>query len=118
MKKCHKLQKGVVLGLLMTGLFLLPVGCDRLFPPKGVTVGGVTYDVSTTDFVVSRSDFDDYEGLRQLEDLRLLDLSALDLTTDAYDAIAAKVEQNVKMSHSERRSFSTPKRRCSSRPTI
>ena len=53
--------------------------------------------LSTTDIVVTRSDFNDYEGLKQLEYLRRLDLSALHLTAEEYDTIAAQVDSKVKV---------------------
>lgn len=93
----NKIKKGVVLGLLMTALVLLSVGCESPIQSKDVTIGGAAYHPDTTDFVVTRSDFNDYEGLRQLESLEVLDLTALDLTGDEYDAIAARVSDQVKI---------------------
>ncbi len=90
-------KKGVVLSVWMTALVLLLAGCASPFQPKDVTVGGVSYAPDTTDFVVTRSDFNDYEGLRQLESLKVLDLTALELTGEAYDAIAAQVSDQVKI---------------------
>ena len=90
-----KIFKGIALGALTAGLLLVPLGCGKVMPPRDVKVGGVAYAVSTTDFVVTLSDFDDYEGLKQLEHLKTLDISALDLTTEQYDAIAAKVDDDV-----------------------
>lgn len=92
-----QMKKGIVLGLLILAFVLLCAGCDSPFKPKDVTIGGVSYDISTTDFVVTRSDFNDYEGLQQLESLKVLDLTALDLTGEAYDAIAARVSDQVKI---------------------
>ena len=88
-------KKGLALAFLVTALLLLCVGCSELLPFGKVKIGGRYYDKDTTHFIVTQSDFADYQGLRQLAGLKVLDLSALRLSPSDYEAVASQIDGQV-----------------------
>lgn len=105
-KISEKTLSYIIICALTAVILLVPVGCadqnDKtdytVSEQTSVSIGGKEYDIrSTKEFVVSDSDFSDYGALKGLRNLETLDLTALALTAEEYDAIAAQIDDCVEI---------------------
>lgn len=90
----------VAVGMMIV-LLLSAEGCSYLsnlvedqWVSQEVMIDGREYDAGLTEFTVSRSDFADYGELNKFEFLNTLDLTALDMTMEDYQAIAAQLDKH------------------------
>lgn len=90
-------------------MLLMAIGCTKedknteksintVSGSTSVSVGGKEYEIQGTEhFIVSNSDFSDYGSLKGLKNLQTLDLTALKLTADEYESIAAQIDDDVEI---------------------
>lgn len=95
--KCNiKLFSLLAAAALITAILIISAsGCA--VPPRdsSVTIAGVKYPADTESITLSEYNSKDYSDFARLNNLRTLDLTALDLTPDDYQSIRTQIRQDV-----------------------
>lgn len=75
----------------------MPLSGCKFISDSSVTVAGVTYPQETEQVTLTEYDSDDYSPFGKLQNLRTLDVTAIDLSADDYHHIRSQLGQEIEI---------------------